>query len=46
MDKKSNQPTAKAVVGTLGKKGAKRKAVDIHSEVDTSNMVSGKRQRK
>jgi hypothetical protein len=43
MGRKSNQPAAKAVVG---KKGTKRKAVDIHGEVDASNTVPGKRQRK
>jgi hypothetical protein len=30
----------------VGRQGTKRKAVDIHSEVDASNIVTGKRQRK
>jgi hypothetical protein len=30
----------------IDRKGTKRKVVDVHSEVDSSNIVSRKRQRK
>jgi hypothetical protein len=49
MGRKDTKPTAGTAVDTqveVGRKGTKRKAVDIHGEVDASNIVPGKRQRK
>ena len=48
MGRKSNQSRAEVVdtQGAVGRKGTKRKAVDIHGEVDSSNIVPGKRQRR
>jgi len=52
--RKGTKPTARTAVARtavdtqvkVGRKGTKRKAVDIHGEVDASNIVPGKRQRK
>jgi hypothetical protein len=49
MGRKGNQPTENAVgdiLGERGRKGMKRRAVDVHGEVNSSNIVPGKRQRK
>ena len=48
MGRKGTKPTARTAVDTqveVGRKGTKRKVVDIHGEVDASNIVPGKRQR-
>jgi hypothetical protein len=49
MGRKGSKPTAEVVADTpseMGRKGTKRRAVDVHGEVDSSNIVPGKRQRK
>jgi len=45
MGRKGTKPTADTQV-EVGRKGTKRKAVDIHSKVDASNIMPRKRQRK
>jgi len=48
MGRKGTKPTAGTAADTqveVGKKGTKRRAVDIHSEVDASNIMPRKRRR-
>jgi len=49
MGRKGTKPTAGTAADTqveVGKKGTKRRAVDIHSKVDASNIMPRKRRRK